>query len=108
MRSQYKAIARLASSLPGMTKSMSLGEQLESTMPTTGMPSFLASVMASDSYLHQRRHNIYFKPEIPGLAADHPALRQVQTTNHTVCADQMPGSHQDALFTAVYIRNVFL
>ena len=37
----------------------------------------IGPVMASDSYLHQRRHNIYFKPEIPGLAADHPALRQV-------------------------------
>ena len=35
---------------------------------------------------------------IPGLAADHPALRKVQTTNHTVCADQMPGS----LVMAVY------
>lgn len=58
----------------------------------------IAPVMATDSYLHQRRHNIYFKPEIPGLAPDHPALRQVDTTNHTVCADQMP----DSLVMAVY------
>lgn len=44
------------------------------------------------SHEHRRSHNIYFKPEIPGLAPDHPALRKVETISHTVCADQMPDS----------------
>lgn len=49
-------------------------------------------VMATASHLHKRRHNIYFKKKIEGLAPDHPALRQFETINHTVCADQIPGS----------------
>lgn len=49
-------------------------------------------VMDSNSHEHRRSHNIYFKPEIPGLAPDHPALRKVETISHTVCADQIPAS----------------
>ena len=49
-------------------------------------------VMAAASFTHERAHNIYFKPEIPGLPADHPALQLCTTVNHTVCADQIPGS----------------
>ncbi|MBZ9990661.1 2OG-Fe(II) oxygenase [Mesorhizobium sp. BH1-1-5] len=49
-------------------------------------------VMDTRSHVHKRRHNIYFKPSIPELAPDHPALRKVETISHTVCADQMPGS----------------
>lgn len=49
-------------------------------------------VIDGDSHEHRRSHNIYFKPEIPGLAPDHPALRKVETISHTVCADQIPGS----------------
>jgi hypothetical protein len=49
-------------------------------------------VMDTLSFVHKRRHNIYFKKEIPGLAPDHPALRAVETVNHTVCADQIPQS----------------
>ncbi|MFD2057499.1 2OG-Fe(II) oxygenase [Mesorhizobium calcicola] len=49
-------------------------------------------VMAARSHVHKRMHNIYFKPDIPGLAPDHPALRKVETISHTVCADQIPGS----------------
>lgn len=44
------------------------------------------------SFLHKRRHNIYFKPSVPGLPADHPALVEVETINHTVCADQITDS----------------
>ncbi len=44
------------------------------------------------SFTHKRRHNIYFKPDVPGLPADHPALQRVETVNHTVCADQIPAS----------------
>lgn len=44
-------------------------------------------VMATRSHEHKRMHNIYFKPDIPELAPDHPALRKVETISHTVCAD---------------------
>ncbi|QGZ63429.1 HalD/BesD family halogenase [Paraburkholderia acidisoli] len=49
-------------------------------------------VMDMASHTHKRSHNIYFKPDMPGLYAGHPALQQVETVSHTVCADQIPGS----------------
>ena len=49
-------------------------------------------VLDTLSFTHKRRHNIYFRKEIPGLPADHPALRLTDTVNHTVCADQITGS----------------
>ncbi len=48
--------------------------------------------MAARSHQHRRRHNIYFRRDIPGLAADHPALAEFETSNRTVCADRIPGS----------------
>jgi len=44
------------------------------------------------AFTHRRTHNIYFCPEIPGLTPDHPALRLCETVNHTICADQIPGT----------------
>ena len=55
-------------------------------------------ILDRDSFTHTREHNIYFKPGIDGLPADHPALRKVRTTNHTICTDQLPGT----LVRAVY------
>jgi len=55
-------------------------------------------VMAARSHVHKRMHNIYFKPDIAGLAPDHPALRKVETISHTVCADQIPGSTVLAIY----------
>ncbi|MFK3973639.1 2OG-Fe(II) oxygenase [Pseudomonas sp. NPDC087358] len=55
-------------------------------------------IMDAESHTHKRSHNIYFKPQIPELPADHPALKQVETVSHTLCADQLRGS----LVTAVY------
>ena len=49
-------------------------------------------VLRRESFTHTRSHNIYFEDEVPGLAADHPALCELQTTNHTVCGDQIAGS----------------
>jgi len=49
-------------------------------------------VMDARSHAHKRMHNIYFKPSIPELAPDHPALRKVETISHTVCADQIVSS----------------
>ncbi|TGP92848.1 MULTISPECIES: 2OG-Fe(II) oxygenase [unclassified Mesorhizobium] len=55
-------------------------------------------VMDARSHVHKRLHNIYFKPSIPELAPDHPALRKVETISHTVCADQIPGSTVMAIY----------
>ncbi len=49
-------------------------------------------VLDASAYTHKRSHNIYFKKEIPGLAADHPALKLFETSNQTICADQIPDS----------------
>jgi hypothetical protein len=46
-------------------------------------------VMKTDSYRHARSHNIYFRDDVDGLSDDHPALRKVETVNHTLCADQL-------------------
>ncbi|WP_322046045.1 2OG-Fe(II) oxygenase [Paraburkholderia sp. J67] len=55
-------------------------------------------VVKDNSHTHKRVHNIYFRPEIPELPRDHPALRTVETINHTVCADQIA----ESLITSVY------
>lgn len=52
----------------------------------------MAPKFKSESFLHEREHNIYFKDEIEGLAPDHPALTRFKTSNHTLCADQLEGS----------------
>lgn len=49
----------------------------------------LAPRFETDAFTHTRRHNIYFRREIPGLPPGHPALTEVETTNHTICADRM-------------------
>lgn len=49
----------------------------------------LKPVLANDAFVHARRHNIYFKPSIDGLPASHPALLEKETSNRTICADQM-------------------
>jgi len=52
----------------------------------------VAPVLAAESYLHSQNHNIYFLPEVEGLAPDHPALRRSETSNGKICGDQIPGS----------------
>lgn len=54
--------------------------------------------MARDSFRHARRHNIYFRDHVEGLADDHPALAKVETVNHTLCADQLQGNPIIALY----------
>jgi hypothetical protein len=49
-------------------------------------------LMDTASFNHARRHNVYFRKDIPGLAPDHPALVEFETSNNTLCADQLPGS----------------
>jgi len=55
-------------------------------------------VMDIQAYTHKRLHNIYFQPDIPGLDPNHPALRKVETVNHTLCADQI----SDSLLVSIY------
>ncbi|MBL4769114.1 MAG: 2OG-Fe(II) oxygenase [Rhodobacteraceae bacterium] len=50
----------------------------------------LQDKFANHSFLHERNHNIYFSDSIQGLAAEHPAHKQVKTSNRTLCADQLP------------------
>ena len=68
--------------LPGFVRAEALRRAVDEIRP----------VMDTLSFTHKRRHNIYFRKEIPGLAADHPALAICETVNHTVCADQITQS----------------
>ncbi|MEM7271403.1 MAG: 2OG-Fe(II) oxygenase [Pseudomonadota bacterium] len=54
-------------------------------------------LFATEAFLHQRSHNIYFA-DVPELPRDHPALVERETTNRTLCADQIPGSPLLALY----------
>ena len=58
----------------------------------------IAPVMERLSFLHKRSHNIYFRKEVPGLAPDHPALKLVDTINHTICGDQLEQTTIDWLY----------
>jgi hypothetical protein len=68
--------------LEGLVKPAALARAMAEVKP----------VMDTLSFVHKRSHNIYFKKEVPGIAPDHPALRLVDTINHTVCGDQIPQS----------------
>ena len=58
----------------------------------------LDPLLDSVSYRHARRHNIYFKDDIPGLTADHPALVKVETVNYTLCGDQLSGTLVERIY----------
>ncbi|NOD47662.1 MULTISPECIES: 2OG-Fe(II) oxygenase [unclassified Ruegeria] len=44
------------------------------------------------SFRHARKHNVYFKDDMPGIDDAHPAMVKSQTVNHTLCADQLEGN----------------
>ena len=52
----------------------------------------MAPKFDSASLRHEREHNIYFLKSVDGLPDDHPALTRFQTSNRTLCADQIAGS----------------
>ena len=58
----------------------------------------LVPVIETAAFTHARRHNIYFRKEVEGLAPDHPALAIVETKSHTICGDQMVGSVVERLY----------
>lgn len=74
--------------LPGFMKT----EAVETSVKAVG------PAMAAESFRHARRHNIYFRDSVEGLAEDHPALAKVETVNHTLCADQLQGNPVVALY----------
>lgn len=49
----------------------------------------LKPILATEAFTHARRHNIYFRNSVEGLDPSHPALREFETSNRTICADQM-------------------
>ncbi|WP_264210319.1 HalD/BesD family halogenase [Leisingera thetidis] len=57
-----------------------------------GAAEALAAKFETESFRHEREHNIYFQDGIEGLAPDHPALQRFKTSNLTLCADQLAGS----------------
>jgi hypothetical protein len=52
----------------------------------------VSAELENHAFVHQRRHNIYFSPMASQLPSDHPALVEFETTNHTICSDQIPNS----------------
>jgi hypothetical protein len=64
-------------------------------------------IMANLSFTHTREHNIYFLKTVPGVTEDHPALTRFKTTNHTVCADQIPQSLIMHIYEWAHL-NIFL
>jgi hypothetical protein len=58
----------------------------------------LRPILAREAFTHARRHNIYFAKSISGLPDDHPALQQFETSNQTICADQMGQAAVIALY----------
>ena len=67
----------------------------------------VAPTMERLSFLHKRSHNIYFRKEVPGLAPDHPALKTVDTINHTICGDQLEQTVVDWIYNWPHLA-VFL
>jgi len=65
--------------LKGFARPLALANTLALTLPR----------FDTESFRHERRHNIYFKRRMEGLAPDHPALREVETSNRTLCGDQI-------------------
>ena len=101
------ALDRYPLDQPKSAEYIQLVQQCRQELNSTGMfnlPGFLMSdacetavrellpIINNASFTHKRSHNIYFQSDIPGLESHHPALRMMQTINHTICADQMIGS----------------
>jgi hypothetical protein len=65
--------------LPGFLRAGVVEAVLERVLPR----------IETEGFVVRRTHNIYFLPGVDGLAADHPALCTMTTTNRTLCADQL-------------------
>lgn len=63
-----------------------------------GEVSRLTPILDAASFRHARTHNIYFKSTVDGLAEDHPALQTFETSNNTICADQLASSAVERIY----------
>ena len=52
----------------------------------------------SESHRHCCSHNVYFLKSIPGLDAEHPALKESVTAHEVLCADTLTGSVIDLVY----------
>jgi hypothetical protein len=52
----------------------------------------LAPRFATEAFTHARRHNIWFKRDLPDLPPDHPARAEMETKSRTLCGDQIGGA----------------
>ena len=78
-----KALSRDGTfNLPGLIRPKMLEQMVNKILP----------VIQSSSFMHRRRHNVYFLPDVKGLEPEPPAPTEFETANHTVCADQIPDS----------------
>lgn len=92
---------------PGSTGWQALVARARSDLAATGMfnleglvkPGAIAAVVvalapkfARESFTHARRHNIYFRKDIADLDPGHPALKEFETVNRTLCGDQIGGT----------------
>jgi len=106
-------LERFALDTPGSSAWQALVSQAKAGLAGDGLfnfdgfmrPDALAEVlervhprMAAESFHHSRWHNIYFQDDVEGLAANDPALRKVETSNHTLCHDQLRGTPLDRLY----------
>jgi len=93
-RSRYELRTRGMFDLVGFLRPSAIAESLATVRP----------LIEHHSFEHRRTHNIYFLPTVEGLAPDHPALRKMETSNRTVCADQLAGSTLLAIYEWAPLR----
>ena len=58
----------------------------------------LTPIIDGDAVLHARFHNIFFEDQIDDLPDSHPALMRFNSSNRTICADQMVGTRVIRLY----------
>ena len=50
------------------------------------------------AFTHSRQHNIYFDDHVEGLDCSHPALKRMNTVNHTLCGDLLARSLLERIY----------
>ena len=50
------------------------------------------------AFRHSRQHNIYFDDHVDGLDSSHPALKRMNTVNHTLCGDLLARSLLERIY----------
>lgn len=74
---------------------------LEGFMKPAAIDATLAHALPkfdTDAFRHERRHNVYFKKVIPGVPEDSPLYTEFETSNLTLCGDQVDTTPVTALY----------